>query len=114
VLVKLHLYDLVEAAIGVGKVFVHLFAKIGEIVLGGHLAFDMGDVVGDCREAELDGREDGIERCLAFWLASLRPYPGTITRRSTRACLLPEMQVPAAVRSMGLFLTRSDPFPMNE
>jgi hypothetical protein len=40
--------------------------EVRDVVLRRHLAFDIGDVVGDRGEAALHGREDGVERCLAF------------------------------------------------
>ena len=54
-----------------------LSAEVRDVVLGRHLAFDIGDVVGDCGEAAihlsfkigeaaLDGRKDAVEGCLAL------------------------------------------------
>ena len=43
-----------------------LSAEIRDVVLRRHLAFDIGDVVGDRGEAALHGQEDYVERCLAF------------------------------------------------
>ena len=37
-----------------------------DVVFGRHLAFDIGDVVGDRGEAALDGREDAVERRLGL------------------------------------------------
>jgi opacity protein-like surface antigen len=37
-----------------------------DVVFGRHLAFDVGDVIGDRGEAALDGREDAVERRLAL------------------------------------------------
>jgi hypothetical protein len=59
---------------------------VGDVVLGRHLAFDIGDVIGDSGETALDGREDawmrrasrvlgedgrarrGVERSESLWL----------------------------------------------
>jgi hypothetical protein len=40
VLVELHLYDVVEPAIDGGKAVMHFVAKVGKIVLGGHVILD--------------------------------------------------------------------------
>ena len=58
-----------------------LTAEVRDVVFCRHLAFDIGDVVGDRGEAALDGREDACRASpCASSSGSLRPYAGSIAQ----------------------------------